>query len=310
MKKVLVIGGSGFIGKNLVELLREKGIFTGSYSATQLGNANENYLGNIISDSNFENIVDKYDGIVYLVTSVSPQKSMNNPYDAYTNDVPNLIKTLESAKKSGIKRVIYASSGGTIYGDLGDRKAREIDKTEPKNHYAICKLTCEKILEMYNNLYGMENISLRISNPFGEGQKVASNVGAITIFANRMINEDTINIFGDGNIVRDYIYVREVAEAFYKALTCDFSKLDQNSRIYNIGSGVGLSLNEIISLISHALDIEPIVEHYPKRDFDVIYNVLDIEKAKKELGYSPSDNQVENIVHYVKTLSKERGKKR
>ena len=299
MKRVLIIGGNGFIGKNVIRQLKKHGIFTGCYDLTDQGIADENYIGNIAYDPNFDHILSKYDQIVYLITSVSPKRSMEMPTESYVNDIPLLIKTLESAKKAGVKRIVFSSSGGTVYGNNGGKRSSEKDFNEPLNHYAICKLTSEKILEMYNKLYNMENISLRLSNPFGYAQNPNANVGAITIFANQISNGQKITIYGDGNIVRDYIDVSEVAEAFYLALNVDFNVID-DVPIFNIGSGHGLSLNDIIRIISSELELEPSIEYLPKRDFDVDYNVLDTSKAEKLLGFHNSDEE-ENIRRYVKS---------
>lgn len=301
MEKVLVIGGTGFIGRNVVDNLKSHGIITGCYDLVDKNYGDYNYIGNVIYDDNLDSIISDYDKIVYLITSVSPKKSMENPKEPYVNDVPLLLKVLDSAKQHNIKRVVFASSGGTVYGDNGNNKSKESDFNEPLNHYAICKLTSEKILEMYNKLYSMENISLRISNPFGFGQNPKSNVGAITVFANKILNDEEIVLFGDGNVVRDYIDVSEVAEAFYLALETDFNKID-TTPVFNIGSGQGLSLNEIISIISETLNVEPKINHQPARKFDVQYNVLDTSKAEQYLNYKHNDSEVENIKKYVKTL--------
>lgn len=298
MKKVLVIGGTGFIGKNVIENLKNHGVFTGCYDLRDIGIGDANFIGNITYDEDFKKIVSNFDSIVYLITSVSPKRSMEFPTEPYVNDIPLLLKTLDAAREAGIKRVVFASSGGTVYGDNGNKKSTETDFNEPRNHYAICKLTSEKILEMYNKLYGMENISLRISNPFGKYQNPNSNVGAITVFANQIINGEVINLYGDGNIVRDYIDVREVAEAFYLALNADTRVLN-TFPVFNIGSGEGLSLNEIIQIISEELGIVPQINHLPKREFDVIYNVLDVSRAVEFLGFKPSESEKENIKCYV-----------
>lgn len=303
MEKVLVIGGTGFIGRNVIDNLKTHNIITGCYDLVEKKFGDYNYVGNVLYDDNLEDIIKYYDQIVYLITSVSPKKSMENPKEPYMNDIPLLLKVLDLAKKNNKKRIIFASSGGTIYGENDFKPSKEDDFNEPINHYAICKLTSEKILEMYNKLYDMENISLRIANPFGYGQNPKSNVGAITVFSNRMLNNENITLFGDGNIIRDYVDVGEVAEAFRLALNVNFDSLDVKP-VFNIGSGVGLSLNDIISIISETLNIEPKIDYKEKRKFDVQYNVLDISRAKKYLDYNPCDNEVENIKRYVRTLKK------
>jgi UDP-glucose 4-epimerase len=302
MHKILVIGGTGFIGKNIVNLLKEKNDYVSVYDINASTCGYENYVGNIKDDENFDMIISKYDTVIYLITSVSPKKSMENPTLSYTNDIPLLIRTLDACLKNNIKRVIFSSSGGTIYGDNNGEKSRESDFNEPINHYAICKLTCEKILEMYNKLYGMENVALRISNPYGEGQNPKSGVGAVTIFIDQIINGRDINLFGDGSIIRDFIYVREVAEAFYLATKWKYDS--SITPIFNIGSGEGLSLNEVIDIISRALYASPRINYLPERPFDVKYNVLNIEKANKYLNFRSDEDESEYIHKYAKTFLK------
>lgn len=298
MNKVLVIGGTGFIGMNIVKVLKEHDQYVSIYDIKNTTLGNENYCGNIKDDGNFDKILSSYDVIIYLITTVSPKKSMEEPSSPYINDVPLLIKTLDSCLKNNIKRVVFASSGGTIYGDSNGLKSKETDFNEPINHYAVCKLTCEKILELYNKLYGMENISLRISNPYGEGQNPKSGVGAITAFVEQIKSGNDIVLFGDGSITRDFIDVIEVAEAFNLAVDWKYNSWIQP--VFNIGSGQGISLKQIIDIISSTLNVIPNINYQPERPFDVKYNVLDISKAKSYLNFKPADDQIDNIRQYVK----------
>lgn len=302
MQKTLVIGGTGFIGTSIVQVLKEHDQYVSVYDVNKSLNGNDNYVGNIKDDISFDNIVSQYDNVIYLITTVSPKRSMDFPNEPYTNDVPLLIKTLDACLKSGIKRIVFASSGGTIYGDSNGIKSVETDINSPINHYAVCKLTCEKILEMYNKLYGMENVALRISNPYGEGQNPKSGVGVITTFAEQIKNGNQINLFGDGSVTRDFVYVKDVAEAFYLATNWDFIK--EIAPIFNIGSGTGLSLKQIVEIVSEVLEVEPKINYLPEREFDVKYNVLDISKAQKYIDYKPVKNNEECIKQYVKNRFK------
>lgn len=302
MEKVLVIGGNGFIGSNIVNYLNNKNVFSATYDIKKGNTGKENYEGNIVDDISFDSIISQHDVIIYLITTVSPKKSMDDPESAYKNDVPLLIKTLESCVKSGVKRVIFSSSGGTIYGETIGHNAKEDDQKFPINNYAICKLTCEYILEMYNKLYNMENISLRISNPYGNGQRPESGVGVITTFIDKVCKNEIITLFGDGSITRDFINVDKVAEAFYLATKWKFD--NDVTPIFNIGSGQGISLKEIVDLISVTLNIVPNINFLPEREFDVKSNVLDVSKSEKYLDYKPISNEKEDIKKYILTMAK------
>lgn len=298
MNKVLVIGGNGFIGMNIVKILKEKGQYVSIYDIKDSGLGYRNYCGNIKEDENFSKILNSYDVVIYLITTVLPKKSMEEPFSPFINDIPLLITTLDSCLKNNVKRVVFASSGGTIYGDSNGLKSKETDFNSPINHYAICKLACEKILELYNKLYGMENVSLRISNPYGDGQNPKSGVGAITTFIEQIKSGNDIVLFGDGSVTRDFIDVVEVADAFDLAVNWKYNSLIQP--VFNIGSGQGISLKQIIDIVSSTLNIVPNIKYSPERPFDVKYNVLDMSKAKNYLNFHPSGDQTENIRQYVK----------
>ena len=305
MNKVLIIGAGGFIGSNIVKYLNEQGVYTSTYDVFKSDQGLQNFQGDIKNDENFDAIVAQHDVIIYLITTVSPKKSMENPASAYVNDVPLLIKTLNSCVKGSIKRVIFSSSGGTIYGESSGQNAKEDDRKHPINHYAICKLACESILNMYNESHGMENISLRISNPYGIGQRPESGVGVITTFVDKICKGEPICLFGDGSITRDFLDIGKVAEAFYDAINWKFD--NQIEPIFNIGSGQGLTLKQIIDIISITLNITPVVNYLPEREFDVKHNVLDVSKAESVLGYEPNVNEVDNIKQYVLKMASNYG---
>lgn len=298
MKKVLVIGGTGFIGLNIVKKLISHNMDVSIYDIKKCDELGiKCFSGNIKDDKDFCDIVGNYDSIIYLITTVSPKKSMEDPVLTYMEDIPLLIKTLDACISNNVKQVIFASSGGTVYGDTNGIRSKEEDFNEPINHYAVGKLTCEKILEMYNKLYNMENISLRISNPYGIGQNPKSGVGVITAFAEQVKNGKTINLFGDGSITRDFIDVSDVAESFYLALNWKFDK--NINPVFNIGSGKGITLKQIADLVYDVFNEEENINYLPERDFDVKYSVLDISKAEKYLGYKPHEDEMSKIRKYV-----------
>lgn len=307
IKKVLIMGGNGFIGKNLANYFIENGIEVGIYDLFISNSDIKSYQGNIMTDDSLSEIIKQYDVIVYLINSVSPKKSMDFPETSYTQDIPMLLRTLECCVNSNVKRVIFSSSGGTVYGEGGNNALSENTVEQPINHYAICKLTSEKILQLYNKLYGMENMILRISNPYGIGQNPASGVGAITTFAQKIISDEKIMIYGDGSTSRDFIHIDEVCEAFYKAYLWNFDA--SVTPVFNVGSGQAITLNQIVEIVSETLDKKPIVEYLPSRTFDVRHNVLDMEKTKTYLGFCPHGDETENIKEYVQQLNRINSKK-
>ncbi len=300
--KVLVIGGNGFLGKNIVSELKDNDCDVSVYDMKTNPNCQcRQFEGDIINDAKFSQIIRGNDVLVYLVSAIMPAKSMQEPLSSYTVDIPLLIHTLESCRTENVRRIVYASSGGTIYGD-NEIPNKEDAQLMPINNYAICKLTCEKILLMYNKIYGMDNIILRIVNPFGKWQKMVSGVGAITSFCMLMLQKKEINIFGDGNIVRDYVSVEDVARAFL--LASSWNNEEAIIPVFNIGSGCGHSLNEIISILEKILGYQASVKYLQSRLFDVKCNVLDISKANKYLKYNVKQKIEDSIKEYVYWLKK------
>ena len=151
---------------------------------------------------------------------------MQDPESAYVTDIPRFLKVLDVCVQRGVRRVVFASSGGTIYGN-SSMANNESQNTLPINNYGISKVACEKILQMHNLLYGMENVVLRIANPYGAGQRVQSGVGAVTAFANSISIGEPIVIYGDGDNVRDFVAINYVAEAFYNAGPVEVFTSDQ-----------------------------------------------------------------------------------
>lgn len=302
INKVLIMGGNGFIGKNLANYFIENGIDTAIYDLFTSDSNIKTYQGNIMTDDSLNEIIKQYDTIIYLINSVSPKRSMDFPEMSYTQDIPMLLRTLECCVNNNVKRLIFSSSGGTVYGEGNFIKLTENTIEQPINHYAICKLTSEKILQLYNKLYGMENVILRISNPYGIGQNPASGVGAITTFAQKIISDEKIMIYGDGLISRDFIHIDEVCEAFYKAYLWGFD--NSITPVFNIGSGQAITLNQIVEIISTTLGKNPTVEYLPSRAFDVKHNVLDMEKSKRYLNFCPEGDETESIKKYVMQLNK------
>ena len=211
-KKVLVMGGNGYIGQNIVAYFEEKGEIVDIYDLfVSEDKKRKVYKGNVTDDPILKERICGYDTILYLISSVSPKKSMEEPVLVYKKDLPMLIKVLNNAKEVGCKQIVFASSGGTVYGEGEGRELREDSMCQPINHYAIGKLAAEEVLLLYNRLYGMNNIILRIANPYGIGQNPQSGVGAITIFTNKVLNNESITLYADRDTIRDYIHIKAVA---------------------------------------------------------------------------------------------------
>ena len=221
--------------------------------------------------------------VFHLVSATLPKSSNDNPvYDVESN-VMGTLRLLDIARTNGVRRVVFASSGGTVYGLPHTLPISETHSTEPLVSYGITKLTIEKYLHMYHALHGVDYCVLRLANPFGERQRVSAAQGAVAVFLHRALHGETIHIWGDGSVTRDYIYIQDAIGAFVRALS-----YQGEQRVFNIGSGQGLSLNEILAAIEKLLG-RPVARTYEHgRKFDVPVNVLDISRARELLGWQPS----------------------
>jgi UDP-glucose 4-epimerase len=187
-------------------------------------------------------------------------------------------------RKNNVKNIIYFSSGGTVYGHPNTEIMDETHTNAPVCSYGIVKLAIEKYLYMYSNLYGLKSCVLRPSNPYGSGQKRMGVQGFIGTCINHALNGTTLNVWGDGSVIRDYIHVSDVVSATLSAVN------NMPSSIYNISSAVGYSLNDIIKIVEEVTDKKINVEYKAGRDFDIPKMILNNQKAINELGWVPRVN--------------------
>ncbi|AFC27518.1 UDP-glucose 4-epimerase [Paenibacillus mucilaginosus 3016] len=299
--RCLLLGGGGFIGQNLTELLLDFG-----YSVTVFDRNLESkcvpllkkvaYIeGDFFQQEHYAELLRNQDFVIHLISSVGPSSSMNFANKPYEQDVLKSIQLLDDCRKAGINRVIFLSSGGTVYGQRIEQSIlkEDVDITNPINHYGIMKLTIEKIVLMYNELYNMENIVLRVANPYGKGQNTNKKIGAVSIFLDNILNNRPINLYGVGDTVRDYIDVSDVCEGIRAAINYQIN--DVIVPIFNIGTGKGYSLVDVIRLIEEVTQKKASIVFEEKRAIDVMYNVLDPLKSEKQLGFKANTLLSEGI---------------
>jgi UDP-glucose 4-epimerase len=189
---------------------------------------------------------------------------------------------LHHALHAGIRKVVFLSSGGAVYGLPLWLPIPEHHPTNPICSYGITKLAVEKYLGMFEKLYGLEYVVLRISNLYGERQRTKSSQGAVAVFLGKALAGENIEIWGDGSVIRDYVHIADVVNAILAS-----AQYDGPERIFNIGFGVGISLNEVISEIECAMGMKVSRTYVKGRAFDVPSSVLGIECAKRELRWEP-----------------------
>jgi UDP-glucose 4-epimerase len=297
--KALVIGGNGFIGTNLVSLLRQNDhqvrIFDRYPNRFNPPMADvENVVGEFSNHGEIAEAVRGMDWVFHLACTTLPQTSNDDPVYDIASNIGGTVQLLQECVKNKVKKVVFISSGGTIYGVPQSSPIAEDHPTDPICSYGITKLAIEKYLHLFHWLHGLEYVCARLSNPYGELQNPDAKQGAMGVFLGQIARHQPITIWGDGNVVRDYIYIGDTV----KALLCaaEYEPKDNDApRVFNIGHGEGYSLNQLVGAIKEVVGPQVEVRYTEARPVDVPVNVLDISRAKKYLGWQPETNLKDGI---------------
>lgn len=290
-KKCLILGGGGFIGSNLVEGLLDSGFQVRVFDVKNFSRRNidefidriEVFEGDFNNPTDIQSAIAGVDYVYHLISTTLPANSVLNPcYDIESNLVPT-IKLLQLCVEKSIKKIIFISSGGTVYGVPETIPIKESHVSNPINSYGITKRTIESYCYLYHKLWGLDVCIFRLSNPYGKRQNPRGSQGVIPVFLYKAINQQTIEIWGDGSVVRDYIHISDVIGILVKAITMATPEI-----IYNLGSGIGTSLNEILDLIKEHLEPNLKFSYLEGRSFDVQANVLDISLLQKRFNFHNS----------------------
>ena len=298
MASCLVLGGAGFIGSHLAEALLQAGHRVRIFDRPHLDRLPaflqrrefEVFTGDFLNPRALSPALAGSEIVFHLVSTTLPKSSNDNPvYDVEAN-VLGTLRLLELCREQGVRKVVFTSSGGTVYGVPRSVPIDESHPTDPICSYGIHKLMIEKYLQLNHRLHGLEYCVVRPSNLYGPRQRLDVAQGAVAVFLDRALHGKPIQVWGDGSVVRDYLYVGDAAEALLKA-----AAFEGEPRLFNIGSGVGTSLAQLIkeieALLGHALP----VEYAAARPLDVPANVLDASLARRHLGWAPRTSLAEGL---------------
>lgn len=291
--KILITGGAGFIGSNIADTYIEAGhkvIIVDNLSSGKKKNINskaKSYKADIQDKKTLEEIFkkEKPDIVNHHAAQIDVRKSVTDPvFNAKVNEIGTL-NLLELAIKYKTKKLILASTGGALFGEIKEKKgAKEDHALEPISPYAITKRSAELYLMAYHANYGLNYTVLRYGNVFGPRQDPHGEAGVIAIFIGKLNKNEAPFIFGNGKQLRDYVYVKDVCRANLLALK------KGNNKIYNVGTGIGTSVNELFFELKNIIGFKGNAIHRSPRAGELFRSVLCADKIKKELNWKPKEN--------------------
>lgn len=299
---VLFIGGAGFIGSALIHTLVQRNsdcsvfVLEPSFANTsRLENIDvKTYRGELSDFDILESIIrkNKIDIIIHLVSTLIP----GSGYEDYKKEIQNVLfptlRLTQLCSELGV-RFVYFSSGGTVYGNRQEPiPFVETDERKPISYYGLTKLMIENNILFEHRTQGLQFLIVRPSNPYGHGQALNGKQGIVAVALGKILTGETIEIWGDGSSIRDYIYIDDLA--------CIFSQLLENNvvnTILNIGSGVGYTINQIIDTIKNTVEEDVIVEYKPARSADVSTMILSTKRLKEtiDLKLTPLEDGIKNF---------------
>jgi UDP-glucose 4-epimerase len=290
MKSCLVFGGNGFLGSHLAEKLIKYGYNVKIFDNFQNGMDNlknvineiEIINGNFFNDSDVIKAVKDVDYVFHYISTTIPSTAKKDPVFDIESNIAGSVKLLQCLVNSNVKKIVFPSSGGTIYGEPISLPVHETDTKNPVDPYGISKLTIEKYLYYFNFAYGLDYMIFRYSNPYGQRQNPHGKQGVIPIFLNKVKHGEQPIIYGDGCMIRDYIYIDDAIDATMAVLE---SKTQE--KVFNVGSGQGTSINTLIDIMSDITGKNIIPKYIDNNEYYIEKVILDISNIKSEVGWQP-----------------------
>jgi UDP-glucose 4-epimerase len=302
--RAVVTGGAGFIGSNLVHLLSSE-----RWQVSVLDNFSSGYRANLadlpgitvldgdIRDASVvERAIQGAEAVFHLAASVGNKRSIERPFDDAEINALGTLRVLEACRRHGVRKLVFSSSAG-IFGELKTLPIGEDHPIEPDSPYGASKLYAEKACLAYGRLYGFEAVCLRYFNVYGVHQRYDEYGNVIPIFARQALAGLPITIFGDGEQTRDFVNVRDVAQANRLAAVTP-----NVTGAFNLGSGTRISIKCLAAMIGEAAGIASEIRYGPERPGDVRHSLADIAKAKRAFGYAPQSELAVGLKTYIEWL--------
>jgi UDP-glucose 4-epimerase len=303
----LVTGGTGFLGRALVARLKTEGQLTRIAGRLPGDNADHTFVECDLDApvEAWRAALEGCAGVFHLAWATVPSTANSNPLADLETNVGGTVRLLEALRHLPKTPITFASSGGTVYGEAETLPLPEHHPLRPKTAYGVSKTAAEHYALLYRRLWGVDARVVRLSNPYGPGQDIRGQLGAASIFAARALAGERIEIWGDGSAIRDYLYVDDAISGLLATMMASPDRFAALDPVVNIGSGRGVSLRELISLLTHILDKPIDVLYQPAREFDVRASVLDITRARSLLGWRPKIGLEEGLSRHIAYLKQQ-----
>jgi UDP-glucose 4-epimerase len=297
--RVVVVGAAGFIGRACAKALATHGIPVDCVDLVEVSvpGVSSWTVADVLINGVPGELLLKADTLINFAWRNDPGRGNSDMAGDVQSNVAAAVRSFEDAARAGVRRIIYPSSGGTIYGATPPLPTPESAPIRPVGGYGAGKAAAELYLHAIALAYGTETCALRIGNPYGPGQLPERGQGFIATAVARTLNNLPIQIFGTASLARDYVYISDVSEAFVRAV-----KADKVPPVLNLGSGLELSLEELIQIIFNAAGRHTEVEYLPARRVDVPRVQLDISLIHQALGWEPTTSIDEGVGKTVKWL--------
>ena len=305
---IILLGAAGFLGTNLTPALAknpENRITVVSRRRASFRDLEAMALPNVrfvecdlVAEADYSRLLEGQDLVYHLMSTTVPTTSNLQISQELNANVVLSAKLFEACAACGVKKIVFFSSGGTVYGRAETCPIREDTPTDPITSYGIQKLTIEKLLYLYHHMYGFDYRIIRLANPYGPYQRPNGVLGAVTTFTYRALAREPITVYGDGSVVRDFLYVDDAVRGILRIVDGDAPQ-----RVFNLGSGCGTSIREVLDTIRRELDLEPEIRWQEARTVDVPVNYLDIgryEAAYGKLDPLPLDEGIRKTAAFLK----------
>ena len=312
-RRVLLSGGAGFVGSHVAEAYLAAGdevtvlddLSTGRRENLPRG---VRFVHADIRSAEARDLLaqGRFELLNHHAAQMDVRRSVADPLFDLDVNLRGLLNLLEGARAGGVRRVVFASSGGVVYGDATAPPCREGAAKLPISPYGVAKLASEHYLMAYSRLYGLDVASLRYSNVYGPRQNAEGEAGVVAIFSRKMLAGEPLTIFGDGEQTRDMVYVKDVAAANLAASDRPLPPLDGlDARAWNVGTGIETSVKRLAELLATAAGRRPTIRYAPERPGELRRSALAVEKAARQLGWAPGTALADGLGVTLRTFAED-----